>query len=148
MPSEFKVNKHVKNEIHLNSCFQYFNRIFLSQATRFQGYVVSFIPIRYGKEYWSFFKGKMDQIISSIISLEYILKFIHSEKATNFCEISTVDLSYVVMVKSTVEISQNFVAYSEYKNFNIPAPVWNDLRHMHFQIGLTQAIALPYLRIA
>ena len=33
------------------------------------------------------------------------VKFIYSEKATNFCEISTVDLSYVVMVKSTVEIS-------------------------------------------
>ena len=43
--------------------------------------------------------------------------FIYSEKATNFCEISTVDLSYVVTVKSTVEISQNFVAFSEYMNF-------------------------------
>ena len=45
------------------------------------------------------------------------VKFIHSEKATNFCEISTVDLSYVVTVKSKVEISQNFVAFSEYMNF-------------------------------
>ena len=33
------------------------------------------------------------------------LKFIYSEKATKFCEISTLDLSYVVPVKSTVEIS-------------------------------------------
>ena len=32
------------------------------------------------------------------------VKFIYSEKATNFCEISTVDLSYVGMVKSTVKI--------------------------------------------
>ena len=46
------------------------------------------------------------------------LKFIYSEKATKFCKISTVDLSYVVSVKSTVEISQNFVAFSEYMNFN------------------------------
>ena len=45
------------------------------------------------------------------------LKFIYSEKATKFYEISTLDLSYVVMVKSTVEISQNFVAFSEYMNF-------------------------------
>ena len=45
------------------------------------------------------------------------LKFIYYEKATKFCEISTVDLSYVVTVKSTVEISQNFVAFSEYMNF-------------------------------
>ena len=46
-----------------------------------------------------------------------LLKIIYSEKATKFCEISTVDLSYVVSVKSTVEISQNFVAFSEYVNF-------------------------------
>ena len=60
------------------------------------------------------------------------LKFTHSKKATKFCEISTVDLSmdvstlyrdvhdlsYVVAVKSTVEISQNFVTFSEYMNFN------------------------------
>ena len=39
----------------------------------------------------------------------------YSEKATKLCEISTVDFSYVV--KSTVEISQNFVAFSEYMNF-------------------------------
>ena len=31
------------------------------------------------------------------------------------------DLSYVVTVKSTVEISQNFVAFSEYMNFMITA---------------------------
>ena len=47
-----------------------------------------------------------------------VLKFIYSEKATKFCNISTVDLSYVVTVKPTVEISQNFVAFSEYMNFN------------------------------
>ena len=45
------------------------------------------------------------------------LKFIYSEKATNFCEIFTLLLSYVVHVKSKVKISQNFVAFSEYMNF-------------------------------
>ena len=39
-------------------------------------------------------------------------------KATNFCEISTLDLSYVVTVKSTVEISQNFLVFLEYMKFN------------------------------
>ena len=29
------------------------------------------------------------------------------------------DLSYVVPVKSTVEISQNFVVFSEYMNFTL-----------------------------
>ena len=47
----------------------------------------------------------------------FLVKFIYFEKATKFCEISTLDLSYVVPVKSTVEISQNFVAFSEYMNF-------------------------------
>ena len=46
-----------------------------------------------------------------------LLKFIYSEKATNFCVISTVDLSYVVTVKYTMEITQKFVAFSEYMNF-------------------------------
>ena len=32
-------------------------------------------------------------------------------------KISIVDLSYVVPVKSMVEISQHFVAFSEYMNF-------------------------------
>ena len=44
-------------------------------------------------------------------------KFIYSEKATKFCEISTFLLSNVVPVKSKVKISHNFVAFSEYMNF-------------------------------
>ena len=42
----------------------------------------------------------------------------YSEKATKFCKISTLLLFYVVPVKSKVEILQNFVAFSEYMNFN------------------------------
>ena len=45
------------------------------------------------------------------------IKFIYSEKATKFCEIFTLPLSYVVPVKSKVKISQNYVAFSEYMNF-------------------------------
>ena len=56
----------------------------------------------------------------NLISSNYaklLLEFMYSEKATKFCEISTVDLSYVVVtVKSMVEISQNFVTFSEYMN--------------------------------
>ena len=44
------------------------------------------------------------------------VKFIYSEKATKFYEISTVDLSYVVLVKATVEISQNFELYTYLSN--------------------------------
>ena len=67
---------------------------------------------------------KIFAIISGYIAfLDYfILKFIYSEKATNFFQIFTLLLSYVVPVKSKVKISQNFVAFSEYMNFilNIP----------------------------
>ena len=45
------------------------------------------------------------------------VKFIYSEKARKFCKISTVDLTGTTQDQSTVEISQNFVAFSEYMNF-------------------------------
>ena len=53
------------------------------------------------------------------------LKFIHSEKATKFCEICTNYLSYVLPVEELVDISQNFVAFLEYMNFTtyLKAPV-------------------------
>ena len=44
------------------------------------------------------------------------LKFIYSEKATKFCEISTLPILCIVS-QSKVEISQNIVAFSEYMNF-------------------------------
>ena len=42
----------------------------------------------------------------------------YSEKATKFCKISSLLLSVYTVDKSKVEISQNFVAISEYTNFN------------------------------
>ena len=48
---------------------------------------------------------------------QYRLKFKYSENATKFCKISTVDLTVATLDKSTVEISQKFVAFSEYMNF-------------------------------
>ena len=47
-----------------------------------------------------------------------LLQFTYSEKATKFCEIFTLLLSYVVPVKRKVKISQNWVAFSEYMNFS------------------------------
>jgi hypothetical protein len=44
------------------------------------------------------------------------VKFIYSEKSTQFWEIFTLLLSYLVPVKSKVKISQDFVAFSEYMN--------------------------------
>ena len=52
-----------------------------------------------------------------MLRLDATEKFIYSGKATKFCEIFTLLLSQVP-VKSKVKISQNFVAFSEYMNFN------------------------------
>ena len=60
----------------------------------------------------------------SMYSFFLNVKFIHSEKATKFCEICTLLLSYVVPVKSKVEILKNFVAFSEYMNFIMYASNW------------------------
>ena len=47
------------------------------------------------------------------------VKFVYSDKATKFCGISTLLLSTLHTDKSKVEISQNFVAFSEYMNFKV-----------------------------
>ena len=66
----------------------------------------------------------MITLVSSLLGLgptlmhRTVLKFVYSEKATKFFEISTLLLSAVHTDKSKVEISQNFVAFSEYMNFN------------------------------
>ena len=67
------------------------------------------------------------------LTLRPKLKFIHSEKATKFCEMFTLLLSYVVPVKSKVEISQTFVAFSECMNFNLK------LYCLHFINKLTKS---------
>ena len=48
------------------------------------------------------------------------------ERATKFCEIFNLLFSYVVSVKSKVNISQKFVAFSEYMNFNVGNQLCSD----------------------
>ena len=48
----------------------------------------------------------VDNFYIYFVNLQFEKKFIYSEKAENFCEISTVDLSYVVPIKSTVAFSE------------------------------------------
>ena len=61
--------------------------------------------------------SKAQYIYIRTVSSLLLSKFIYSEKATKFCEISTLLLSTVHTDKSKVEISQNFVAFSEYMKF-------------------------------
>ena len=70
------------------------------------------------------------------------VKFIYSEKATKFCEISTLLLSYVVPVKSKVEISQNFVAFSVYMNFKERKEEEN-MRHLKTYVKTEDGVCWP-----
>ena len=47
------------------------------------------------------------------------VKFTYSQKATKFCKIFSLLLTGTTQGKSKVEILQNFVAFSEYMNFNM-----------------------------
>ena len=57
-------------------------------------------------------------VIPSNVTKGFLSSYMYSEKATKFCEISTNYLSYY-LVKWLVEISKNFVSFSEYMNFNV-----------------------------
>ena len=60
------------------------------------------------------------EINATKILVARLLMFRYSEKATKFSEISTLLLSYVVPVKSQVEILQSLGAFSEYRNLIRP----------------------------
>ena len=73
----------------------------------------TFIPPAFKSSYWGPFSGlKSQDLIKISRTFPYGLFCLRS-----FCEISNLDLSYVGTAKSTVEISQNFVAFSEYMYF-------------------------------
>ena len=63
-----------------------------------------------------FFKLIVAQDQCLIIKMTKV-KFTYSEKASKFCKIFTLLLSVCTVDRSTVEILQNFVAFSEYTNF-------------------------------
>ena len=88
---------------------------------------------------------------SVIWKRENLIKYINSEKAIKFCKISILDLSYVVMVKSTVEIFQNFVAFSEYMNYNPNGQIGSDFGSWIFiknffevKIDINRINLMPY----
>ena len=75
------------------------------------------------KESW--LVSAKDSASSVWTSLEWrkFLKFIYSEKATKFCKMSILLLTVCTVVKSKMEISQNFVVFSEYMNFTSERPL-------------------------
>ena len=75
------------------------------------------------------------------------IKFIYSEKATKFCNIFPLLLTVCTLVKSKGKISQNFVAFSEYMNFNIKS--FKPLKLQGNEFKLLQPILLiqPFFTI-
>ena len=63
-----------------------------------------------------------------------MIKFIYSEKATKFCEISPLLLSVCTVDKSKGEILQNFVAFSEYTNFIRLYKYWAKKNRVQWQL--------------
>ena len=78
-----------------------------------------------------------------------LVKFVYSEKASKFCEISTLLLSTVHTDKKKVDISQNFVAFSEYMNFIryyfFYIPIWNEIKVQIFWGGRNNLKISPTL---
>ena len=64
------------------------------------------------------------------------LKFIYSEKATKFCKIYTIYLTGTTKDKTTLEISQNFAAFSVYMNFNIELESWVLMQILPYYVKL------------
>ena len=78
-----------------------------------------------------------------------LVKLIYSEKATKFCEISTVDLTVTTQDKSTVDISLKFVAFSEYMNFivtNVRSQELEEVGSWYFSDYLTLCLQLNYFQ--
>ena len=76
-------------------------------------------------------------------SFDRKVKFIYSEKATKFCEISTLLLSICTEDKSKVEILQNFVAFSEYWILNLDIfDLLQNLLLLMLHLGLWEGLGL------
>ena len=58
------------------------------------------------------------EVESMVYKARLIVKFTYSEKVAKFCEIFPLLLTLCTVVKIKGKISQNFVAFSEYMNFN------------------------------
>ena len=68
------------------------------------------------------------------------LNFMYSEKATKFWKIFTLLLTGTIEDNSKVKISQNFLAFSEYLNFNNLIINWKHLYTVHSDIWVIGVI--------
>ena len=125
-----KVNYHQRNTINA-LCFNFSFRNFDQWIRWHQKFsrIPTGIILEFRLDFCWNIQSKQ-QMASALFFRVLTLKSIYSEKATKFCKISTVDLTVTTLDKSKVEISQSFVAFSEYMNLNI-------LKHKDFYYFIT-----------
>ena len=81
----------------------------------------------------------------SMVKLLHQLKFIYPEKATKFCEISTVDLSYVVPVQWTLKctIHNSSLRWKLIKAYQISIDTTKELWSSILESRVTCCLKLP-----
>ena len=89
----------------------------------------------------------LNRCVTNSITTLTLVKFIYSEQVTKFCKISTLLSSVYTVDKSKVEISQNFVAFSEYTNFKYIGSICIGLNVQPFQTFFWHTLAQKELLI-
>ena len=116
MAGKFKISKWISNsyKIMLNNCTEKISKYkLIGPPINFYKSVTTYT----GPVYFHNNDSKFIKFFNNLTKFWIVfVKFIYSEKARKFCEISTLLLSYVVR---KVDISQNFLAFSEYINFTV-----------------------------
>ena len=122
--------------------------IFCTENLQFQIYILLLLMYLFSCSHFRTQPGILEKFKSILAVVQYQLfflerneiatefqelKFIYSEKATKFCEIFSLLLTVFIVVNSKGKISQNFVAFSEYMNFNY----WIEKRKNHNKNILT-----------
>ena len=106
-----EVYNHIKTAVDTNNYYVHINmdiyRVMIWLCFRLMMFWINWVKVTLLNYYTS--------LVEKVRIL--LVRFIYSEKDTNFYKISTVDLSNVVTVKSLVEILQTFGAFSENMNF-------------------------------
>ena len=78
-----------------------------------------------------------------LCTLISVVKFIYSEKATKFCEISTL----LLIGKSKMEISQNFATFSEYMTFKVKLILYPRVKNSITQLTILDICCIAFCRL-
>ena len=103
-------------------CLSWFSYLLFQTVILFEN--SNFITLSQQAKLSAFVSGTPVRILTEIHAkrffrrMTFLIKFIYFQKPTKFCKIFTLLLTVCTVVKSKAKISLNFVAFSEYMNFN------------------------------